>query len=89
MIDATAEARLLAAEERLEKMERRLDNLDKLITAVAEIRKDIEHQGEKITDLATHVNTLVERPANLWQTVITSIITAVVGGCIGYFISRL
>lgn len=43
----------------------------------------------KLETVAEAVNILKERPAKRWDSAITAIISALVGGAIGYFVSLL
>ena len=68
---------------RLDKLEARQDNLDKLVTAVAGMQKDLEHTQGDVKEIKSDVKAIMDTPKKRWDTVITVIITAVVSTIVG------
>ena len=68
---------------RLDEMEKRQDNLDKLVTAVAGMQKDLEHTQGDVQEIKGDVKAMMETPKKRWDTVITVVITAVVSAIVG------
>lgn len=68
---------------RLDKLEQRQDNLDKLVTAVAGMQKDLEHTQGDVKEIKGDVKAMMETPKKRWDTVITVVITAVVSAIVG------
>lgn len=68
---------------RLDKLEQRQDNLDKLISAVAGMQKDLEHTQGDVQEIKGDVKAMMETPKKRWDTVISVIITAIVSAIIG------
>lgn len=68
---------------RLDKMEQRQDNLDKLVTAVAGMQKDLEHTQGDVKEIKDDVKAMMETPKKRWDTVISVIITAIVSALVG------
>lgn len=63
---------------RLDKMEARQDDLDKLVSSVAALANEQEHIKDDVTEIKSDVKSLTERPAKRWDGVIAAIITGVV-----------
>ena len=63
---------------RLDKVEERQDNLDKLVSSVSALANEQEHIKEDVTEIKTDVKSLTERPAKRWDSVVGAIITGVV-----------
>ena len=57
--------------------------LDKLVTAVAGMQKDLEHTQGDVKEIKGDVKAMMETPKKRWDTVITVIITAVVSAIVG------
>ena len=68
---------------RLDKMEKRQDNLDKLVSAVAGMQKDLEHTQGDVQEIKGDVKAMMEIPKKRWGTVISAIITAIVSALVG------
>ena len=67
--------RLTAVEQSTKSAHHRLDSLDKLT--------------ESVHIIATETKAIEKRPTKRYETVVTAIITAIVGGLIGYFVKML
>lgn len=68
---------------RIDKLEERQDNLDRLVSSVATLATEQEHIKVDVTEIKTDVKALTERPAKRWDAVITAVITSVIGIFIG------
>ena len=62
---------------RLDKVEERQDNLDKLVSSVSALANEQEHIKEDVTEIKTDVKSLTERPGKRWG-IVGAIITGVV-----------
>ena len=63
---------------RLDKVEERQDNLDKLVSSVSALANEQEHIKEDVTEIKTDVKSLTERPGTRWDSIVGAIITGVV-----------
>lgn len=80
---AETDSRSRSNTHRLDKMEQRQDNLDKLVTAVAGMQKDLEHTQGDVQEIKGDVKAMMETPKKRWDTVISVIITAIVSALVG------
>lgn len=80
---AETDSRSRSNAHRLDKMEKRQDNLDKLVTAVAGMQKDLEHTQGDVKEIKGDVKAMMETPRKRWDTVISVIITAIVSALVG------
>ena len=63
---------------RLDKVEERQDNLDKLVSSVSALANEQEHIKADVTEIKTDVKSLTERPGKRWDSIVGAIITGVV-----------
>ena len=63
---------------RLDKMEKRQDNLDKLVSAVAGMQKDLEHTQGDVEEIKGDVKAMMD-----WSSLIRAMITGVAGALVG------
>ena len=68
---------------RLDKMEQRQDNLDKLISAVAGVQKDLEHTQGDVEEIKGDVKAMMDGPRKHWSSLIRAMITGVAGALVG------
>ena len=80
---AETDSRSRSNTHRLDKMEQRQDNLDKLLTAVAGMQKDLEHTQGDVQEIKGDVKAMMETPKKRWDTVVSTILTAIVSAIIG------
>lgn len=90
---------------RLDKMEERQDNLDKLVTSVAVMAEKQENMSEAVeeikttvksmassTDVAaikTDVETMKAKPARRWEAIVDKVLMVIVGAIAAYAIAKL
>lgn len=72
---------------RIDKIEERQENLEKLTEAVSVMQNEQKHTNEKVDRIELNVDKLVEKPAKRWESVVEKVITVVVGAVVGYFLS--
>lgn len=80
---ADVESRAKSNTHRLDKMEKRQDNLDKLVTAVAGVQKDLEHTQQDVGEIKSNVKAMMDAPRKHWDAAVVAIITGVVSALIG------
>ena len=77
---ADVESRAKSNTHRLDKMEERQDNLDKL---VAGVQKDLEHTQGDVAEIKGDVKAMMEGPKKHWDAAIVAIITGIVSALVG------
>lgn len=81
--------RLTAVEQSTKSAHHRLDSLDRLTESVHILATETKAMREDVSDITSRVDEIEKRPTKRYETVVTAIITALVGGLIGYFIKML
>jgi predicted nucleic acid-binding Zn-ribbon protein len=69
---------------RLDAVEKRQDDLDALVGAVAEVRKDQEYVREDVKEIKADVKTLTEKPGKRWDGIVDKLIWALLAAIIGF-----
>ncbi len=80
---AELEARERTSEHRIRDLENDLRDLRDLTNAVAVTHESVNHLKVRVEELHSDVKNLSAVPKTRWETVITALITAVVGVMIG------
>lgn len=87
------EYRFKQIEEKLRKNsddhEKFFDRIEKIEKDMTESRSDRKHINEKLEKIDSNVETLMMKPISRYETVVTSILTALVGGLIGFIVSGI
>ena len=81
--------RLPAVEQSTKSAHHRLDSLDKLTESVHIIATETKAMREDVNDITERVDEIEKKPNKRYETVVTAVITALVGGLIGYFVKML
>lgn len=74
---------------RLDKMEERQDNLDKLVTSVSVMAEKQERMEGDIGEIKTDVKSLAEKPAKRWESVVDKVLMVLVGAIAAYAVVKL
>ena len=74
---------------RLDKVERRQDNLDRLVSSVAAMATEQEHIKADVTEIKADVKTLAEKPGKRWEAIVEKAIMLVGGAVIGYMLMKI
>ncbi len=74
---------------RLDKMELRQDNLDKLVASVTALANEQEHIKADVTEIKADVKSLTEKPGKRWEAVVEKVIMLVVAGVVGYVMAQI
>ncbi len=81
------DARSKSNTKRLDKVEQRQDNLEKLTEAVSVMKNEQDNIKGDVTEIKADVKTLAEKPAKRWESLMERAITVVVGAVVGYLLS--
>ena len=78
--------RLAALEQDKKAANHRLENLEKLTESVYSLAQSVKSMQEDLKNIMARVAKIEERPVKRWEGVVTAIITAIIGGVVGYFL---
>ena len=81
--------RLTAVEQSTKSAHHSIDGIEKLTESVHIIATETKAMREDVNDITSPVDEIEKRPTKRYETVVTAIITAIVGGLIGYFVKML
>lgn len=74
---------------RLDTMEKRVNEQEKLVTAICGLQKDMEHTKSDVSTIKTNVDKLLEKPAKRWDGVVTAVVTALISVLVGALLGWL
>ena len=74
---------------RLDKMEERQDNLDKLVTSVSVMAEKQDRMETDIGEIKTDVRTMAQKPAKRWESVVDKVLMVLVGAIATYAALKL
>lgn len=73
---------------RLDEIEKRQDNLDKLVGTVEVLAVREGNVENDVKEIKSDVKSLTSRPAKRWENLVTQIITLVVAGVVGFILAK-
>ena len=73
---------------RIESLEKRQDDTEKLVTSVAIIAEKQKDMEGDVKEMKCDVKKLIEKPAKRWDGVVEKIIYAVVGAVAAYLLAK-
>ena len=92
-MEGNTEAAIARMEQQIKELARRMDSLEKLIETVQTLALSVkelstrqESTEEQLGTISKKVTAIEEKPAKYWSSVITAVISALVGAAIAYFI---
>ena len=74
---------------RIETIEMRQDNLDKLVASVAVMAEEQEHIKSDVTEIKTNVKELTAKSSKRWDDLIDKIVWAILAAVIAFFLARI
>ena len=83
------EHRISAVEQSIKYAHHRINDIEKLVESVHTIANEIKHMREDLNDVKERVDIIEEKPAKRWDLVVTTVVTAVTSGFVGYLLSSL
>ena len=84
---ADTTARSKSNTHRLDDVEKRLSDNEKLTTSVALMAQKQDSMEGDIREIKTAVNTLAEKPGKRWEALTSTIIAAIAAGLVGYLLA--
>lgn len=79
--------RLSAVEQDGKSVHRRLGNLEKLVESVHVIATEVKAMREDMNDVTCRVEEIERRPRKRYDTIITAVITSIIGVIVGYILN--
>ncbi len=76
-----------SAHKRIDRMEKRQDNLEELTNAFSVLQNEQEHIKTDVGEIKDDVKQLVSKPAKRWDRLIDKAIAVVVGAAIGFLLN--
>lgn len=83
------EHRVTELETRVDIMEGRQDNLDKLVTSVVSMTKEQEHIKADVTEIKKNVKELTAKSGRRWDDLVDKIVWAILAAVIAFFLARI
>ena len=83
------EHRVTELETRVDIMEGRQDNLDKLVTSVVSMTKEQEHIKADVTEIKKNVKELTAKSGRRWDDLVDKIVWAILAAVITFFLARI
>lgn len=74
---------------RLDEVERRQDNLDELVSTVKVLANREENVENDLKEVKTDVKSLINKPAQRWESVVDKIIMVIIGAVVGFILTKL
>ena len=74
---------------RLDKVEERQDNLDKLVSSVEVLATRQETVETDVKEIKTDVKALTEKPAKRWDGIVDKLIWLAVSGALGFIAAQI
>lgn len=74
---------------RLDRLEERVNEQEKMVTAICGLQKDMEHTKSDVSTIKTNVDKLLGKPAKRWDDVVTAVVTALISVLVGALLGRL
>ena len=89
MTPDSMEHRVTELETRVNIMEDRQDNLDKLVTSVVSMTKEQEHIKADLTEIKKNVKELTAKSGRRWDDLVDKIVWAILAAVIAFFLARI
>ena len=86
---SAGEASIKSAHHRIDDVEEKQDNLAELVSTVKVLADREARVEDDVTEIKTDVKELKEKPIKRYDTVITTILTAICSGLVGYVLSLI
>ena len=74
---------------RMDRLEERVNEQGKLVTAVCGLQKDVEHMKKAVGEIKMSLEKVLEKPAKRWDGVVTAVVTALISVLVGALLGRL
>ena len=92
----TVEHRLTEVEDRsksnmhrIDKLEERQDNLDKIASSVQVLATRQEQVESDVKEIKSDVKTIAAKPAKRWEDLVTKVVGLIVAAVVGFLLARI
>ena len=83
------EGRSKSNSHRLDKVEERQDNLDKLVSTVGELAIREKNVEDDVKEIKSDVKSLANKPAKRWDSLVDKVIITVAAAVIGFILAKI
>lgn len=83
------EARSKSNTTRLDEVEKRQDDLDKIVVSVSTLANEQSHIKDDVTEIKSDVKTLTSKPGKRWDSIVEKAIWAFIAAVIAFILARL
>jgi len=73
---------------RIDRIQKRQDDLEKLVEAVGEIKVEMKHNRSDLDEIKTDVKALANKGSKRWDSVTEKVIMLVVAAVVGWFLAH-
>ena len=73
---------------RIDRLEERQDNLDKLVSTVASMATEQENIKDDVTEIKSDVKSLKDVPAKHWEDLISKLLWFLIAAALGFVLAR-
>lgn len=86
---SAGESSIKSAHHRIDDVEKKQDNLADLVSSVKVLADREARVEDDVNEIKTDVKELKEKPSKRYDTVVTTVITALCSGVVGYLLSLI
>lgn len=86
---ATLEISQKSMHKRLDAFEKRLEDMQKAINNIQSLTVEMQHMRADLNKAVAKIDEIEDKPAKMWSTVVTAVLSAIGGGLAGFFINML
>lgn len=83
------EERSKSNKHRIDKLEKRQDDLDGIVKAVAVMKNDQEYIKDSVSKIENKVDEMAAKPARRWDGLVEAIVTVLIGAVCGFVLSKI
>ena len=81
------EQRAKSNSKRLDDVEKHVDGMNDLISAVHDVATEVKYMRQDIDKLNMKVEVIENKPVKRWETIVTTALTVIVSAAVGFFIA--
>ena len=83
VLEAVCQEHMRSVDGRLDDLEDQVKQISELVTAVKVLAANVETMGKELAKQGERLEKIEEKPAKRWDTIVTCVITGIVGILIG------
>lgn len=74
---------------RIEEVEKRQDDLDKIVASVSVLKVDQQHIQSDVKEIKSDVKAIIDKPAKRWDTLVDKIVWAVLAAVVAFLLAKI